>query len=587
MKKTKKIIFTRFVVSIMSVILTLFLLSSVNAYAGCSQSSKNDGTHGTGGNNGNKWGMGQDYGHGLAWRPIPSNGRVHSDLGGLAKLGVSSDLEIENLTLGMYVGINSTIGTDSKNEEKNFTWLRWPWWFRVYSYNGGICYPADFVKKEWYTKYGNKFVAWDPDNLYGQLRSKGALPNSVLIKEAERNGYKYDSSKQIYYNSSKNDYLDAVWIAESVEKKTEIKDILISVVSKDKKTGKTEVLYEDPNENKLLKMFEEGKEQYNYLLSSLPNELNHQRTLTSKFVTIRREQEITKKEGKIVSTISRYYRVGSTKILTRDFEYNAKTPDITTKQFMPFDLNRNGVALYEDVKKDYPDFKPVGNLNITVDNMQNIKDGSHIKALDINTGIPFEVKINNNQFGIPTKDQGGFELKESVNFDEFKTEVGNVYKADVFNKFGIIKDLNLGEFKSNSLYLNIKGATTNPIYWGGAINASLNSKSVSITYNGQEKIGDKEGFILGKNWTGGTFNFKAISTGIYNLSSKNSKNWWVINYNAGQFFNYGVKYGGIINSSGIKDPSIKSNNFYIGLNTKLTYQPLLKASFEVKTLGGN
>lgn len=501
------------------------------------------------------WGIGTDYSVGLNWKTFNGTKTLECKL-----YEFSSTLEIKNSSKAAYLQLHNYQFNNygERTGESKYTWLRWGFWDR---YIGNT--PKDY--SSWYSN-GSVYTS-----------NNGKLPDPELVTQAVKDGFLYSPSTEWYYRSSDGRKLDAVWVDGYKESKITSKTSIVKIeiddeVILDRTQDHAKTLYESPT----ISSTYEGK--------SKANEISHEKNIKVTYINVTKTSTYMTDGVKKWNIVDSYLKGGTTSKL-RKITYEVQQPSVGQKYFQPFDLNRNGVAKYEDVKDSYPSYNADIPLKMSVDNKQEITNGSKIQTLDTNTSTLFKVKFNNDQFGIPTSSQGGFDLLNETPGLSYKKDNGT-YNNSVISHYGDNGTKNTGIFWSTGMSnQNIKGNISRTVLWNGNLKATISSENASITYDGTEKIGGKH-FSFNNGFRGGYFSFKTIKTGDYNLSS-NNRNWWEVQYEKGYFYGYGVKYRGIIDINGIGAPSIEETNLYTGLSSRILIQPVVKGIFNAKTVGGS
>ena len=507
-----------------------------------------------GGTHGDFWGVGQGYSAGNYWSSFEGDADLYSELPDLDRMGVSNSLSIE-AKKGAYVTIDNRLNGRT-------TWLRWPWWFYFLKASPG--------------ELGNSwnYDPWDTNGYFGQSGLSGQLPDPELVEEANKHGYSYDSSSTLYSNGS--DYLDAVWVSGWTESRSAPATTIVWAEADD------ETILEDRSYESAESLYEYPTTSLEYTGKSKPNEFNHKRVIKAKFMYVRKN--ITyKTDGKKRWDIEiSYSKMGSWRD-EKTILYHVKQPRIYQTFFRPYDLNRNGLADENEVRQSYSEYQAGGQpLELSVDNMQDITDGTKLKTLDSNTSTPFEIKINNNQLGIPTASSGGFDLDDGA---PGSRNGDGTYDPSIMNEIGTNGEERTGVIRSSTGFKqDVPGTISKDKYWQGSLKGTISADTASLTFDGNERIGG-DLFIFSKNWLGGKFNFKTTKIGDYNLY--NGRNWWEIDYEQGKFYSYGVQYRGTITVGEIGEPNVVDKGFYVNLASRNMVQPVLKGVIEAKTVGGN
>lgn len=454
--------------------------------------------------------------------------------------------------------------------------FRWTWWYHYAKQNN----PGDMynIKPHGYASMNHR----TKENNYTGLWRHGALiSDSALANEAKKGGYSYNYKLDLYTNGSKK--LDIVWIENTTKTVTEYVDTVVYV-----KNGGA-ILTDNRNRTPEW-LFKNVKNNIEYTGKSAAHETNYKRTVQATVYRVQRKVKKTYNgSGKVIkSTVvaGSYKIVGGAKHYTKDITYKVYSPAVTSKQFMPFNLNRNGVATRGDISGPYPTLVANKNLDMSVNNHQNITDNRALQTLDTNNGLKFTVRFNNNQFGIPTKSEGGIDIASEAPCRDYKNANGT-YDSEVFNILGSNGQTKTGVFNyTGGTAQNINAQVSNDGYWNLSMKADVSSNNASLTYNGTERVGGNVLSLLTGN-RGGDFIFKTTKTGTYNLCGTSASNkWWEARYEGGKFYRYGIQYKGKITTSGIGNPSVVDKNFYTKLSTTTINQPILTGTFEAKTVAG-
>ena len=564
--KKKRRMFNR-LIFIFSIMIMVFS-SSLTVFAGTS--SSNGSSNGSSGSGDLYYKVGTSYSSGFRWVYFTGNKTVSSP-------APHCDARVE---------MNGTHGAHIEKNDYKHGWyfFTWDWYFSwAHAPTPGALtrvLPGD--KYPYYVDPWNNIV--DPNQPGGnkgntyKVGCKGKLTNQELVEEAKRNNFSFNDWDLMYRQSGTNQGLEAVWIAGWQKSDSDSKETIVKIKSDDEVTldrtsESAEDLYNNPTT--------EGE----YYGKSLPTEMNHKKVIT---VTT---QTVTKKDTYMTNGTDNWnhnisYSKGGTNTITRTIKYTVKVPTIEKTMFRPFDLNKNGVADENEVKQTYNDYQNGSpELKMSVDNKQNIIDGKAIQTLDTNTSTSFNVTFNNDQFGIPKKSEGGFDLLDESPGKDYKLDDGT-YSKDVINNYNNLGSTNTGLFQSDNMSdINVEGLQTDYIYWGGSLNADISSSNASLIFDNQENKGGNQ-FTFGKEFGGGDFTFKTIKIGDYKLVNGEIP-WWEAQYEQGRFYTYGVEYKGIIKIDGIYDPTIVDQGMYAKLYSNVNTQPILKGLFKAKTVGGN
>lgn len=515
------------------------------AFAGVSDSG---GTSGGGGGEGwdGKWGIGPDVSaNGLQWFTFSGDKTLKTDI-----TFYQRSRKITGTRKGAYLGIHSKL-------LNRWTWLDWRYW--------------DFYIQGSPSEYDS----WYRGNGVYQSTGHGRLPDAELVTEASNNGYSYNNGK--YYTNGRKK-LDAVWVVGRRESRTESKTTIVYAES-----GGTVILADRSNES-AQSLYNNPTTSVNYSGQSGQTEMNHSNTIKATYMTITKTTTYMSDGTSTWDETSTYTKGGKT-YATKSISYDVIQPDVKQVYFKPFDLNKNGVADDADVKNSYPAFNGTVPLNMSVDNLQGINDGSALKTLDTNTSLKFNVTFDNDQFGIPYANEGGFNLGDGAPGESYKNSDGT-YRSDVISAVGYNGTAVTGKIKASGMSeQNVYGNVSNDVYWSGSMKASVSSNSASLTFSQTEKIGGNN-FSFNKGWRGGNFAFKTIKMGRYSLQN-GSRPWWEMQYEKGKFYSYGVKYSGTIRVDSISNPTVNDTNLYSKLAGRNMVQPIIKGTIDAKTVGGN
>lgn len=472
--------------------------------------------------------------------------------------------------------------------------IRWAWWFQF----AAAMTPAD-AQAQYYGPNGAQDVwnSGDSDS-YSYF---GKFKDQDFVKEANKNGFTYQDSTYLYYNSSTGKYLDAICIKEEEKpqdhSETKTKKVIEKVIYEfGDGTKETDL---DDSGKTAKELWDNGKTEWSYEGDSYRSiDYKHVIKVTVRTIT----QKTTWKTlgGKEVNGSKNItYTKNGTKTMKKTITYKVQKPEIKTTIYTPFDLNRNGVAKTEDIKATYPDYNELNakKLNMSVNNYQNIMDGTALQTLDTNTSTKFNITFNNDQFGIPKASEGGIDIDKSVPFSNLKLPEGCYSTNMIFgnnywensNKAvtGILKATGNGCTTTTMDPMNLEGYLSKNYYWGGSMSSDLSADTGTLTYNNDERIGGNPfTFSRDNEFKGGDFIFKTTKTGDYNLKS-NGRNWWEVQYEQGIFYTFEIWYEGNITTTDITNPTEVSSNQYTALASKDVYQPVMKGLFEAKTVAGN
>lgn len=516
------------------------------------------------------WGGNDRYASGLYWESFSGTKTLKSHFSYPNHL--LTQVAVENATKGAFV--------TSSRADKTRGYMQWPTWFNNIKDFPGQTSAGHFPSK----------TPWDPYNKVGQQSLKGKLADPELVKAATDDGFTYHTAHQIYKHSSGKKFMDAVWTVGRKETSTStVKTLVYGDI-----TGgpSTKILLKSRKDETGKSLYDSPTKEIPYSDKSLVNESNHKRTINGEFITVTRTKTFMTDGSKEWDVKYTYSKSGVTKV-KKEITYETSVPGNTQKYFRPLDLNRNGVANEADVKKDYPGYvngSPA--MKVKVDNMQKITNGDKVQTIDTNILTPFNVEIQNGQFGIPTYAQGGLDVHSTVPGQSFKKADGS-YDSAVINNIGSGGTVNTAKFWASGWAnkKNVASRVSRETAWNGQIMGSIGTNNASLTYGSEERIGGQN-YIFNRDWKGGKFGFKTISIGTYNLmrptnaQATQGKNWWEVTYEQGKFYEYGVEYKGKITLNGVGDPSISKQNFYTKLSSKGMIQPVLRGQFEAKTVGG-
>lgn len=214
--------------------------------------------------------------------------------------------------------------------------------------------------------------------------------------------------------------------------------------------------------------------------------------------------------------------------------------------------------------------KVIGNLLMTIDSELNPKQAKK-PLLDNNDPVGFKVNFANNQFGIPTAAQGGFDLQNT------------------YNDNGVLGV----QYYEPKLYVGVKDWYTNG-------NGDINKKA-SLQIEGENEF-NKEMTYVNKQPFNKRWKFRSLSTGEYALGSSKIADYWTLEYRMNELYEYGAKYhfkvkvtfsgnSYTITHEGFEPSSttkVKVNDVSLYRDHDIRYvqQPVLRGKFIVKTVGG-
>ena len=539
-------------VSIFAIMIMVFS-ASITAFAGTT-SSMGSGASSNGGGSSMYYMIGSSYSSGFRWVYFNGNKTIESPCkNGYAKVTM-------NGTHGAYI--------QKHDNQHGWYFFTWAWYFT---------WASDWTPRTMYNNgYGDP---WDGYSYKGyNLGVRGKLTNQELLNEATNNKFYWRDWAWMYTQDGTGKGLETVWVSAWQSSTSSSKKSIVKI-----QVGNQTVL--DRTRESAKNLYNNPTNSSTYSGKSLPTEMNHSKDIKVWVQTINKRTTFMT-DGSNKWDYNDTFSKGGTTTMTRNIKYTVKAPSISEVTFRPFDLNKNGVADENEVKQTYSDYQNGSpELKMSVDNYQNITDGTELDTLDTNTSTKFNVTFNNDQFGIPKKSEGGFDLLNEAPGKDDKLNDGT-YNTNVINKYGSNSDLTTGVLQSSGMgNTNVNGKQTDYIYWGGSLNGSVSSDSASITYNNEEKKGGNI-FTFGKEFGGGDFTFKTIKIGDYKLVNGEIP-WWEAQYEQGRFYTYGVEYQGTITLNSISTPSVKNSGMYARLSSKVNKQPILKGLFKAKTVGGN
>ncbi len=205
-----------------------------------------------------------------------------------------------------------------------------------------------------------------------------------------------------------------------------------------------------------------------------------------------------------------HYRIKSVKVLSIELDTEEKTFDEIACN-MVVKAKINGLA-------SYPEYTgATKELKVQVDNKQNITEGREIQTLDTNTSTPFQIRVLNDQLGLPKAAEGGFTLEDSIPGQSYLLNT-IYYRPEVVAYIGKKETTSTGHIYDGTIDNQVNGDVSKDSYCGGHLKAALNVYSASLTYNGSEKLGNQV-FTFDKNWFGGMFRFKTTKMADYWLTN--------------------------------------------------------------------
>lgn len=565
------------------VLLILILLSTSVSFAstdgGTKGSVPGSSSTGTGGgSSGGELSFGPNRGNsfGLKWQywdsSIPGeNDRLHlkSSFTNGANQTITFEVD-EEAVMAAYVMKNV-----NKYDWRFYSWA--VWYENIYKYpgdwrpGGSNGFYRYGIWNDPNTKDGEFEYSADPNVKYWQIN------RPLLVEIIEKDGWICDNHEEWYKKGTNK--LNVVWVTQS-----EIEEIINEPPEVETETIQTLYRIYDSNgdiykeKRGLREIFENPVTTYNYDVSTKLNEHVHNNKIKAIVENVTREAEYKYviRDGKGEWEIEdwKYTRTPHS-VIDRNFQYISIRPSIPPSiTFIPLNLNRNGHAKKEDYESSFGKLTTNKKLKVSIDNMQNISDNSHIKMLDTNDKVKFKVSINNEQLGIPKESEGGWKLYAS------RPSYSTAMSAGKSNQ-------NTGRLTTGSYTKNVTGNVSNNFRWNGRITGSISGGQQLSINEGKGEIIAKD-FSLNKNagWKGNTFEIKNVKTGLYGLSGS-KKDWWDIKYQEGMYWSYGARYRGQITIDSVKSPTSVTPLSYQDVYTKNVTQPFLRGTFESKTVGGN
>ena len=537
--------------------LIFLMLNSSIAFAGTSGTpGGSGGGSGGGGSSNSMFKMGTSYSRkGLQWA------------NGLGNVNWSSPAPFANQAGGNTFKANAVKWANIQkwnNSTNSWFNFRWSWWFSI----AHLQNPIHYIQNSYYTK------VWQ--SLGGQLT------DNDLVNTAKADGFYYNAGKQLYERSD-GVKLDIAWTNDIQQQSVTTPGTTIVAADID-----GVALMPDRSNESAQSLYFNPTASIPYSGKSLPTELNHKKIINATFMHVTRTVTTyiigKDKAGNDIIERDISYSKGSKYSISREIKYDVEAPLITQTFFKPFDLNKNGLADDSDVNQTYPNYDAGNALLMSVDNKQNIVDGTLLKTLDTNASLFFNITFKNSQFGIPNKTENGFDIIDSAPGIKFKNP-DETYKNSVIESVGSNGTYKTGELSSGSMVpKDIDGNISKDSYWNMSAKAGISDSNGSLTYGDSEKVGGDE-FSFIKGWNGGNFAFKTTTMGTYNLGA-NSRPWWEVQYEQGEFYGYGISYSGTISVGSISEPTVNQSNLYARLGTSIMVQPILKGTIEAKTIGG-
>ena len=459
--------------------------------------------------------------------------------------------------------------------KKQWKLYSWSIWFKDYGT------PASWGPKgKNYYKYG----IWNaPDAPDGGFKYS-ADPNKqywkinrpLLLEIVERDGWEPRPDEEWYKRG--NEILDIVWLKKNdleemqpPEPNTETIKSIYKVTS-----SKDGVIFKDTRS--LDKIFNSPIETIDYDFSTEHGEFFHSNEIEAQIVCISREEIYDKKlvDGKLNWVVSDYkYSLSPLSNKSKTINYIAIPPSVSPDTiFVPMNLNRNGKAIESDYKRQYGTSNGKS-LKVSVDNMQNINNNDNIKMLDTNTITQIKIRVENDQLGIPTKAEGGWDLLTKQ--PDYSTAM----------KYGKTRQIT-GKLTTDNLTKNLNGDVSDDFRYNGKLNGKITGgETLTISEGNNREILAKD-FNLNKTngWKGDKFSIRNIKTGIYKFKSDFSDNWWEITYLKGKYWTYGARYRGKVTIEGVQNPTTITSLSHKDIVKSKQVQPFIKGSFESKTVGG-
>lgn len=321
------------------------------------------------------------------------------------------------------------------------------------------------------------------------------------------------------------------------------------------------------------KLWNEAPQTVKYVYESKEGEYEYHHTLTYTLVTIRYHEtwEENSDTGEIRNKKSWYDR-GSEVTESKKANWQAKKPALETKFYKPYDLYTEEQVPQSEANRIFSGdrLKYLSNdpLKLKVDNkidqdMSLPEDQRYLTTIDDNGNLSWNLTFYNDQFGIPTKAEGGLDIyKDHKSVNEIGIGVTQYY---------------------------------NPVFH---LNSSTTNNNVTSLYFANDKdkeaIGNSEILQYYGN-RGGDYHFKSIQTGTYKISSKKWDGYWSVEYQSSEYFKYGSRYEGTVTIVGdklvwtpLENGNIKvvETNKYTGEEKGSFVQPILRGGIKVKTVGG-
>ena len=212
-------------------------------------------------------------------------------------------------------------------------------------------------------------------------------------------------------------------------------------------------------------------------------------------------------------------------------------------------------------------------------------DITKLPTLDTNIVQPFTLTLDNDQFGIPTKDDDGIDILLNRPYDV----VTESNSKDLRNKISADGNLNLQMYYGATMY--VSGAATS--------NRVTTLIENDVEYNDNAILNKPQG------WRGARYGFKNIKVGDYIMGNGNRFKSWYADFQMGIYYDYGANYYAVIRT-GTNQPVFtgdspsdqallgpylgqawKNESFWVSEIWGTAYQPIFYGSFNSKTVGGN
>lgn len=500
---------------------------------------------------------------------------------------------------------------------QNASWkfFRWQWWYDHFVDPDEV---ASDMHKWQFWGLNNPLRDNNGNNKYTNVLRNGKasiwmngldIPDADLVDAAHNDEYYYNTNYHMWKRdeSDGGKKLDIVWVTKNAMEapKCESKTVLIKTIGAnndyDYTSKDAEWLWDNcPTSATYYGKSADGQYTYNKTVQGWDVVLTHKWQETG---------------GNKVPGSDSYTRGSVNELAGRKFTYTVNAPSVNVERFNALDLNRNGNALSSDVAADFGYTPASGkNLKADVDNGLNITDGTALPALDSNNVVPFQLTFNNNQFGIPTAAQGGYDIEtNSSGVSPVKDASGNYDISASFAEGSTKQQISAwldqplvtGETILSPTGQNFAGQSTisnKTHYWTGSnlqLQAFTNKPNSSLVCNGNEytyKQGSSATRVPISAISSAsnaspqveTIKFRSIKSGDYKLSNNASKDWWTVSYQGGKLYTYGVEFEGtIVAGHGINPPTLRGHDFYVATATTSTIQPILKGNFNVKSVGGD